>query len=47
LITIPFAFNPAASGGMLVVMCVVAAIASLVPALTAARTRVADTLRYE
>jgi putative ABC transport system permease protein len=47
LITVPFTFNPAAFAVMLAVMCVVAALASLVPALSAARLRVADTLRYE
>ncbi|MFI5271677.1 MAG: FtsX-like permease family protein [Ktedonobacterales bacterium] len=47
LIQIPFAFSPLALATMLVFTLVVATLASIIPAASAARVRVVDTLRYE
>jgi putative ABC transport system permease protein len=47
LITVPFSFSPASFASMLVVIVVIATLASVIPALSAARVRIADTLRYE
>ncbi len=47
LLPINFAFNPAALVAMLVVILVIATLASFGPTFSAARARVADILRYE
>jgi putative ABC transport system permease protein len=47
LIPIGFAFDPAALLAMLIFTFVIATVASFIPALSAARLRVVDTLRYE
>ncbi|WIG61188.1 MAG: hypothetical protein OJF49_003936 [Ktedonobacterales bacterium] len=47
LLPIPFAFDPISLIVMLVFILVIATLASLIPALSAARVRIADTLRYE
>ncbi len=44
---IPFAFNPPSLGIMLVVILVIAVLASLGPAWNAARLRIVQILRYE
>src|SRR5256712_95348 len=47
LIPISFAFDPAALLAMLLFTFVIATVASFIPALSAARLRVVETLRYE
>jgi putative ABC transport system permease protein len=47
LLPIPFAFDPRTPLVALVFILAVATVASVLPALRAARVRVADTLRYE
>jgi putative ABC transport system permease protein len=47
LLPLPFAFNPAVLGITLVFILVTATLASVIPAISAARVRIADTLRYE
>jgi len=47
LIPISFAFDPAALLAMLIFTFVIATVASFIPALSAARVRVVETLRYE
>ncbi|HEX6799668.1 MAG TPA: FtsX-like permease family protein [Ktedonobacterales bacterium] len=47
LIQMPFAFDPTALALMLAFTFVLATVASAIPALSASRVRVADTLRYE
>lgn len=47
LVPIPFAFDPGALGAMLGVILGIATLASVGPALRAARMRLADTLQYE
>ncbi|HEX5441082.1 MAG TPA: hypothetical protein VFW76_09365, partial [Ktedonobacterales bacterium] len=47
LLPIPFSFSPVALLAMLVFTCVIASLASFIPALGAARVRVVETLRYE
>ena len=47
LIPISFAFDPVALLAMLIFTFVIATVASFIPALSAARVRVVDTLRYE
>lgn len=43
----PFAFDPLALVLMLAFTFVIATLASVIPAASASRVRVADTLRYE
>lgn len=47
LLPIPFAFDPLALLAMLAFTAVIASLASVIPALGAARVRVVETLRYE
>jgi putative ABC transport system permease protein len=47
LIRIPFAFNPLTLVATLVFTLVITTVASILPAMGAARIRIADTLRYE
>jgi ABC-type antimicrobial peptide transport system permease subunit len=47
LVPVPFAFDPAALLVMLVFTLLVAALASMLPALRASRVRVVEILRYE
>lgn len=47
LLPIPFAFSPGALLAMLGVTLIIAMLASFIPALSAARLRVVETLRYE
>jgi len=47
LINIGFAFNPLNLLPMLILSVVIATLASVIPALSAARLQVAETLRYE
>lgn len=44
---IPFAFNPLSLAVMLVFTLLIASLASILPSISAARVRVAETLRYE
>jgi putative ABC transport system permease protein len=47
LVPLPFMFVPATLGIMLVFILAIATLASLIPALSAARVRVSDMLRYD
>lgn len=47
LLPLPFAFSPVALVAMLVFTLLLASLASILPAFSAARVRVAETLRYE
>jgi putative ABC transport system permease protein len=47
LTPVPFAFSPLSLVAMLVFTLFIASLASVIPALSAARVRIADTLRYE
>ena len=47
LLPIPFAFSPAALLTLLVFTLIIASLASVIPALGAARGRIVETLRYE
>src|SRR5262249_28858925 len=47
LLPIPFAFDPLTLLVTLAFILIIATLASIIPALSAARARIADTLRYE